>query len=150
VHTFTLPPAAPTPAAPTCATGPSAAQSPLDSGLAAPMSESARHHWLWHAVSHGPSRVAQFIAVCRRSKSGSMGTRRHPRGSPLYTRWALEWRGDDPRLSQFLRATNYDKLSGLSLLPHHWRTVRVAGRSADVAAPGGNGVRLPSQPSPGA
>src|SRR5262245_13292734 len=40
-----------------------------------------------------------------------MGTRRHPRGSPLYTRWALEWRGDDPRLSQFLRATNHDTLS---------------------------------------
>jgi hypothetical protein len=44
-----------------------------------------------------------------------MGTRRHPRGSPLYTRWALEWRGDDPRLSQFLRATNYDKLSEYGL-----------------------------------
>ena len=57
------------------------------------------------------TRVAQFIAVCRRSQSGYMGTRRHPRGSPLYTRWTLKWRGDDQSLSQFLRATNYDKLS---------------------------------------
>src|SRR5262245_4860343 len=43
---FRSPPAAPTPAAPTCATGPSAAQSRLGSGLAAPASESARHCWL--------------------------------------------------------------------------------------------------------
>src|SRR5438270_6192073 len=63
--------------------------------------------------------LAQFIAVCRRSQSGYMGTRRHPRGSPLYTRWTLKWRGDDQSLSQFLRATNYDKLSEERLIPLH-------------------------------
>jgi hypothetical protein len=54
---FTLLPAVPTPAAPTCATGPSAVQSRLDSGLAVPAPESARHRWLWRVVGHGPFRV---------------------------------------------------------------------------------------------
>ena len=53
-----------------------------------------------------------------------MGTRRHPRGSPLSTRWAREWRGDDPRLSQFLRATNSDKLSEERKQIHLIRKIR--------------------------
>ena len=54
---------------------------------------------------------AQFLAFCRRVKLGAMGTRRYPRCSPLDTRWTLKWRGDAQRLSQFLRTTNYEKLS---------------------------------------
>jgi hypothetical protein len=54
---------------------------------------------------------AQFIAVCRRSKVVSMGTRRHRRGACLCRRCALPRRGDTPRLRQILRATKSDKLS---------------------------------------
>ena len=38
--------------------------------------------------------IAQFIAVCRRSKMMAIGTRRPPRGSRLCRRWALKWRDD--------------------------------------------------------
>jgi len=41
----------------------------------------------------------------------SMGTRRPRRGSRLCRRWALQRRGDTPRLHQILRATKGDKLS---------------------------------------
>src|SRR6266536_1198848 len=61
--------------------------------------------------------VAQFLAVCRRSKSVYMGTSRHPRCSPLRTRWALQWRGDGPLLGQCLRATKYDKLRDQNINP---------------------------------
>jgi hypothetical protein len=67
------------------------------------------------ACSVGLNRVAQFIAVCSRSKSVYMGTSRHPRCSPLCTRWALKWRGDGQLIGQCLRATKYDKLSGPGL-----------------------------------
>jgi Putative transposase len=40
------------------------------------------------------TRVAQFIAVCRRAKMVAMGTRRPRRGSRLCRRWALQWRED--------------------------------------------------------
>jgi SAM-dependent methyltransferase len=44
-----------------------------------------------------------------------MGTRRSRGGSPLCRRWALQRRGDTQRLSQILRATQWDKLSGADL-----------------------------------
>jgi hypothetical protein len=44
--------------------------------------------------------IAQFIAVCRRSRMVAMGTRRPRRGSRLYRRCALPRRGETPRLRQ--------------------------------------------------
>ena len=44
-----------------------------------------------------------------------MGTRRSRGGSPLCRRWALQRREDTQRLSQILRATQWDKLSGADL-----------------------------------
>ena len=58
-----------------------------------------------------PIEVAQFIAVCRRSKMGSMGPRRPRRGVRLCRRCALQRRGETPRLRQILRSTKCDKLS---------------------------------------
>ena len=55
--------------------------------------------------------VAQFIAVCRRSKMVATSTRRPRRGLRLCRRWALQWREDDQLLGQCLRATKCDKLS---------------------------------------
>src|SRR5262245_20767841 len=69
--------------------------------------------------------VAQFIAVCRRSKVVSTGTRRHRRGPRLCRRCALPQRGDTPRLRQILRATNGDKLSD-PLLLRWWLPLRCA------------------------
>src|SRR5262249_26518133 len=60
-------------------------------------------------------RVAQCIAVCRRSKKMSMGLRRHRKGSRLCRRCALPRRRDTPRLRQILHATKCDKLSGAVL-----------------------------------
>src|SRR5262249_25199717 len=40
-----------------------------------------------------------------------MGTSRHRRGSPIYTRWALKWRGDGQLIGQCFWATKCDKLS---------------------------------------
>jgi len=56
-------------------------------------------------VERAKNNVAQFIAVCRRSKMMSMGTRRLRRGSRFGRRWALQRRGDTPRLRQILWAT---------------------------------------------
>src|SRR4029434_2195089 len=61
---------------------------------------------------NSPTEKSEFIAVCRRSTVVSMGTRRSRGGSPLCRRWALQRRGDTQRLSQILRATQWDKLSG--------------------------------------
>src|SRR5205807_7259227 len=55
--------------------------------------------------------VAQFIAVCRRSKMMAMSTRRPRRGARLCRRWALKWREGGQLLGQCLRATKCDKLS---------------------------------------
>ena len=37
------------------------------------------------------AQVAQFIAVCSRSKLVCRGTSTHRRCTPIYTRWALKW-----------------------------------------------------------
>ncbi len=63
------------------------------------------------SLSPGQYTVAQFIGVCSRAKLGYMRKRKYRRGSPLCTRWALKQRGDAQLFSQFLRATNCDKLS---------------------------------------
>jgi len=63
--------------------------------------------------------VAQFLAVCRRSKMMAMGTRRPRRGSRLCRRWALQWSEDGQLLGQYLRATKVDKLSEQAM-PNRW------------------------------
>jgi catechol 2,3-dioxygenase-like lactoylglutathione lyase family enzyme len=71
--------------------------------------------------------AAQFIAVCRRSKTMSMGLRRPRKGSRLCRRCALPRRSDTPRLRQILPATKCDTLSDLSASPHreHYRLLDV-------------------------
>jgi len=39
-----------------------------------------------------------------------MSTRSHRRGSRRCERWALQRRGETPRLSQILRATKYEQI----------------------------------------
>jgi hypothetical protein len=63
-------------------------------------------------------RVAQFIAVCRRSKKISMGLRRYQKGSRLCMRCALPRRRDTPRRRQIVHATQCDTLSDRSASPH--------------------------------
>src|SRR5215510_4447265 len=78
--------------------------------------ETARAGCRWHLASEQPllyatPHVAQFLAVCRRSKMVAMGTRRPRRGLRLCRRWVLRWREDGQLLGQCLRATKCDKLS---------------------------------------
>src|SRR6266851_1647521 len=78
------------------------------------------------------NRFAQFIAVCRRSKTMSMGLRRHRKGSRLCRRCALPRRRDTPRLRQILHATKCDTLSDLSSSPHREHYQRAYGMDQDV------------------
>src|SRR5712691_12581303 len=71
------------------------------------------HGCVW---SYRINMEAQFIAVCRRSKMMSMGTRRSRSGARLCRRCALPRRGDTPRLRQIVRATTCEKLSDRDFL----------------------------------
>src|SRR5439155_6880033 len=70
----------------------------------------------------GLSRAIWRISACRdvvqRHEDGIIADH-NPRCSPLCTRWALKWGGDAQLLGQYLRATNYDKLSDMLYLLLH-------------------------------
>ena len=55
--------------------------------------------------------IAQFLAVCRRSKVVALSTRRPRSGARLCRRCALPRRGETPRLRQIVCATKCEKLS---------------------------------------
>jgi len=63
-----------------------------------------------HAPEAGETSIAQFRAVCRRSKMVAMGPRRSRGGSRRCRRWALQRRGETPCLRQIWRATKRDKV----------------------------------------
>src|SRR6266849_2496327 len=94
--------------------------------------------------------VAQFLAVCSRSKMVAMSTGRSRRGSRLCRRWALKWREGGQLLSQCLRATKCDKLSDCYKLREAGKAQKNdAGAARPARPPLRQGCRARAKSGPG-